>query len=289
MPGPVAGPRLGVYEKALPTALGWPERLSLARELGFDYLELSIDESDARLARLERTSPERAAIRAAVRDVDVPIFSICLSAHRRYALGSADSAIRARAHELLVAAVDLADELGVRVIQLAGYTVYYEDEMPESLDRYVESVARGAGVAARAGVMLGIENMDTVGIASLRDGLDVLERVGSPWLQLYPDVGNLIERGLEPLSELDAARGRMVAVHAKDARPGEPRRVPFGAGGVPFVDAFARLAAGGYAGPVLIEMWNDDAPDSVERLAAARAWVVERMCEGGLVPGEVMA
>lgn len=282
----MAAVRLGVYEKALPSTLAWPERLALARRLGFDYLELSIDESDARLARLDPASPERGAIREAVAATGVPIFSLCLSAHRRYALGSADPDTRARAHEVFAAAIDLAVELGVRVIQVAGYFVYYEDETPESVDRYVEGLARGAALAARAGVMLGIENMDTVGIASLRQGLGVLERVGSPWLQLYPDVGNLVERGHDPLAELDAARGRMVALHAKDARPGEPRRVPFGEGGVPFADAFARLAAAGYAGPVMVEMWNDDAPDSVERLAAARAWVLARLREGGLAVEE---
>lgn len=275
-------PRLGVYEKALPTTLGWPERLALAQELGFDYVELSIDESDARLARLEPASPERGAIRAAVRDTGVPLFSLCLSAHRRYALGSADPGLRARALELFEASIELAVELGVRVVQVAGYDVYYEPETTETMERYVEGLARGAAFAARAGVMLGIENMDTVGIASLREGLDVLDRVGSPWLQLYPDLGNLIERGRDPLSELDAARGRIVAVHAKDARPGEPRRVPFGAGGVPFESAFSHLASGGYEGPVLIEMWNDDAPDSVQQLADAKAWVLARMRDGGL-------
>jgi 3-dehydro-L-gulonate-6-phosphate decarboxylase len=55
-----AGVRLGVYEKALPTDADWPERLALVRRLGFDYLELSIDESDAPLARLDPASPERA-------------------------------------------------------------------------------------------------------------------------------------------------------------------------------------------------------------------------------------
>jgi L-ribulose-5-phosphate 3-epimerase len=63
--------------------------------------------------------------------------------------------------------------------------------------------------------------------------------------------------------------------------------VPFGEGGVPYAAAFARLAAVRYAGPVIVEMWNDDAPDSVERLAAARAWVVARMAEGGLHVEEV--
>lgn len=276
------GVRLGVYEKALPTTVAWPERLELARRLGFDYVELSIDESEARLARLAPRSPERREIRAAARDTGVPIFSVCLSAHRRYALGSASGETRARAHDIFEAGIDLAVELGARLIQVAGYYVYYEEETPASVERYAEGLERGLAHAARAGVMLGVENMDTLGIASLDEGLRLLERLGSPWLQLYPDVGNLVERGLEPLAQLEGARGHVVALHLKDARPGEPRRVPFGEGGVPFVAAFEHLAAAGYAGPMLVEMWNDDAPDSVQRLEAARAWVAARMVEGGL-------
>ena len=284
------GVRLGVYEKALPTHASWPERLALARELGFDYLELSIDESDARMARLEPASAERRAIRRAVFDTGVPVFSLCLSAHRRHALGSASPATRARASELLTGAIDLAVELGARLIQVAGYYVYYEEETPASVERYAEGLAEGVAYAARAGVMLGIENMDSLGVTSLAEGMRLVERVGSPWLQLYPDVGNLIERGLDPLHELDLARGHMVALHVKDTRPGEPRRVPFGEGRVPFVAAFEGLAAAGYAGPMLVEMWNDDAPDSVQRLEAARAWVVARMVEAGLrVEGSVDA
>ncbi|MDY4064217.1 MAG: xylulose 5-phosphate 3-epimerase, partial [Ligilactobacillus agilis] len=44
---------LGIYEKALPHDLTWEERLELVRKLGFNFLELSIDESDERLARLD--------------------------------------------------------------------------------------------------------------------------------------------------------------------------------------------------------------------------------------------
>ena len=38
-----------VYKKALPPELTWEERLRAVKELGFDYLEISIDEKDERL------------------------------------------------------------------------------------------------------------------------------------------------------------------------------------------------------------------------------------------------
>ena len=42
---------LTVYEKAMPETLGWREKLEAARAAGFDGVELSIDETDEKLAR----------------------------------------------------------------------------------------------------------------------------------------------------------------------------------------------------------------------------------------------
>lgn len=38
---------LGIYEKALPAGECWLERLRLAKTLGFDFVEMSVDETDA--------------------------------------------------------------------------------------------------------------------------------------------------------------------------------------------------------------------------------------------------
>ena len=46
---------LGQYEKSMPNTLSWKEKLQLCREFGFDYLEMSVDESDEKLARLQYT------------------------------------------------------------------------------------------------------------------------------------------------------------------------------------------------------------------------------------------
>ena len=45
--------RIGVYEKAFPVELSWEERLTYAKNAGFDYLEMSIDETDMRMSRLD--------------------------------------------------------------------------------------------------------------------------------------------------------------------------------------------------------------------------------------------
>ena len=45
--------KLGIYEKALPKHLSWQDRLSTAKACGFDFVEISIDETDERLSRLD--------------------------------------------------------------------------------------------------------------------------------------------------------------------------------------------------------------------------------------------
>ena len=43
--------RVGLYEKALPNELSWEDKLKQTKELGFDFLEISVDESDERRSR----------------------------------------------------------------------------------------------------------------------------------------------------------------------------------------------------------------------------------------------
>ena len=50
---------IGLYEKALPATLDWEQRLTIAQQAGFDFLEISIDETEHRLARLDWGKAER--------------------------------------------------------------------------------------------------------------------------------------------------------------------------------------------------------------------------------------
>lgn len=54
--------RIGLYEKAMPDELNWREKLICAKECGYDFVEISIDESEARLSRLNWTKEERQSI-----------------------------------------------------------------------------------------------------------------------------------------------------------------------------------------------------------------------------------
>ena len=143
-----AGNPLGIYEKALPKGLSWMTRLSLAQGLGFDFVEMSIDESDERLARLDWSAAERASLCAAVAETGVTVPSMCLSGHRRFPFGSHDPAIRAKAREIMRKAIDLSVSIGLRTIQLAGYDVYYEPSDEGTRQRFVDVLSTVAGARA---------------------------------------------------------------------------------------------------------------------------------------------
>jgi L-ribulose-5-phosphate 3-epimerase len=274
---------LGIYEKALPSALNWHERLAMAKAAGFDFVEISIDESSERLDRLNWSAERKQELRNAVSDTGVSVLSMCLSGHRKYPLGSASQLTRQRALEILRKAIDFAADIGIRIVQIAGYYVFYEPHVAGSQQRYHEGLVRGTEWAAEGAVMLALENVDGDDVSSVRTAMSFVQKINSPWLQVYPDIGNLSEHGLDVCAELEHAWGHIVGVHVKDTRPGEPRRVPFGEGVVPFAKAFKKLAEMQFAGPIMLEMWNDDSSDSLRIIQTSRDWVIGRMLEGSLI------
>ena len=104
--------RLGIYEKAMPNEYTWRERLEAVKKGGFDFLEISVDESDARLARLEWSDGEIRELYDLSRSVGLPIETMCLSGHRKYPMGSGVPKIRARSMDIMKKAIRLADGLG---------------------------------------------------------------------------------------------------------------------------------------------------------------------------------
>ena len=278
---------LGIYEKALPGNLSWPERLATAKVCGFDFVEISIDESDERLVRLDWSAGERQAFVNAVLDTGIRVPSMCLSGHRRFPFGSHDPAIRQLARTIMLKAICLSQDLGIRTIQLAGYDVYYESQDAETLAWFEDGLNWAVEQAAAAQVMLGMEIMDTPFMNSITKFSEWDRRINSPWFSVYPDVGNLSAWGNDVPTELQKGIGKIAAIHLKDTlavtsdNPGQFRDVPFGSGCVDFVEVFRQLKALRYRGAFLIEMWTEKADEPVSEIIAARRWIEARLLEAG--------
>lgn len=282
---------IGIYEKALPKNISWFERLALAKELGFQFVEMSIDETDDRIARLDWTKDERKEIVEAIYETGVKIYSICLSAHRRFPFGSRDATVRATALELMAKAIDLASDLGIRNIQLAGYDVYYEEKTDLSREFFIENLIKATAMAASKQVMLSIEIMDDPFINSLTKFKAIKQQIPSPWLQAYPDIGNISAWPENDLGfELETSLENIVAVHVKDTMnvtedfPGKFKEVPWGEGDVNFLAAFKTLKRLGYEGAFMIEMWSETQANPQQAITEAKDFIYPILKEAGYEP-----
>ena len=278
---------IGIYEKAMPADISWLERLALAKACGFDFVEISIDESDERLARLDWSKVERQRVTQAIEDTGVRIPTMCLSGHRRFPFGSHDAHVRKQARDIMGKAIALAQDIGVRTIQLAGYDVYYEDQDAQTQEWFEDGLQWAVQRAAAAQVMISVEIMDTPFMNSISKWLAWEERIRSPWFTVYPDVGNLTAWGNDVPLELRKGINKIAAIHLKDTlpvtphSPGKFRDVPFGEGCVDFVGVFRTLKSLNYRGTFLIEMWSGSAEEPVEELIRARRWIESKMEAGG--------
>ena len=250
---------IGLYEKAMPGRLTWEEKLSCAKECGYDFVEISIDETDEKLSRLDWTQEERMEMIHLMKKTGMPIRSMCLSGHRKYPFGSMDPAVREKSLEIMEKAIILADDLGIRIIQLAGYDVYYEEGNETTRRYFLENLKKAAAMAAVRGVVLGFETMETEFMNTDEKAMRYVSLVGSPWLGVYPDSGNLtnaaLTYGKDVLEDLETGRGHNFALHLKETVPGKFREIPFLTGHVPFKEIIAKAWDMGIRRYVT-EMWD---------------------------------
>lgn len=277
---------VGLYEKALPASMCWEERLSAAGQAGYDFVEISIDETDERLGRLDWPASERAGLRRSIANSGVKIMTMCLSGHRKYPLGSHTQEVRKQGQDILRKAIDFAGDIGLRVVQVMAYDVFYEPSDADTQANFIEGLERGTRWASQSGVMLGLENLDTPFVDSISKALAIIGVIDSPWLRLYPDMGNLAAAGYCPPDEVTLAKGQLLGIHVKDALPRVIRGVPFGKGIVPFRETFRALVQSGFWGLIGVEMWGlmHADQDPIACVADAREFVNSLVTEAW--PGE---
>ncbi len=272
---------IGIYEKAIPNIYDWAAKIKIAKEAGYDFIEISVDESDERLRRLEWSKEKRDYIRKLLNENEFYINSMCLSGHRKYPFGSKNDIIRARAYSIMEKAIELAMDLGIRNIQLAGYDVYYEKADEETKALFIEGLRFAVKKASSANIMLSIEIMDTEFIGTITRCMEYINIINSPWLQIYPDFGNLSQWTKTPEEELEKGINHIVGIHLKDTKPGIFKCIPFGEGTVDFVKLFKKMDELEFQGPFLVEMWADNSicnsiEESIAIIKEAKDWLIEK-------------
>ena len=253
--------KIGLYEKAMPKDIGWKEKFQVAKSAGYDYIEISIDETDEKLARLDWSDAQIRDVVSVAHGESMSFGSICLSGQRRYALGDKDET---KSLEILEKAIRFARIAGIPVIQMAGYDTYYAQSTEETEKRFRKNLALGTAVAAKEGIILAFETMETPFMDTMEKAMRRILPIASPYLGVYPDIGNLNNAALlyksDILADMEKGKGHIVAAHIKETMPGKYREVPFGTGVVDFERILKKLWQLGVRRYVT-ELWytgNDD-------------------------------
>ena len=245
---------LGIYEKALPP-LSWKESFALAKEAGYDFIELSVD--IRRLNKLDYTDRQIEEIRGCARTYGMSLETMTLSANRYFPIGDIEK--REQGMDIIRKAIVLASKLGVKLIQLAAYDVYRRPSTPESRALYEEGIREVLRFDEDYGITLAIEVLEDVEHFNTSAKLiPFIRKIGHPLLKEYADTGNLVYNGFDPISDLKDGISETAAIHIKDAIYHNEHNIGYGEGLVDFDKAFAFLKEADYKGYLVSECWYEE-------------------------------
>ena len=215
---------LGLYEKAIPIGKSFSRMFEITRRGGFDRLEIAIDETDWRMGRLDWAPEKQREIGILSRAEGTPIRTMCLSAVRKFPLGSHDPQVREKSVEIVKKAIDFCVNADISILQMSGYDVYYEESDEETKKYFLENLVLVTDYAAYNGIFLAFETMETPFMDQVEKAMTYVKLVDSPYLNVYPDIGNLQNAaekyGMDAIEDMLKGRGRTVALHIKETKPG---------------------------------------------------------------------
>jgi L-ribulose-5-phosphate 3-epimerase len=198
----------GVYVGCFPQDLPLEARFELAKEAGFEGIEIRGDEetigSDERLRELVELSRRT-----------VPITSIMGAVGWRPSLTDPDEATRKKAVELFQQTIRAAAKVGAEAILVVPGVVNEQVSYAQAWQRSMAGIRAMAVTARDYGVFLGVENVWNKFLLSPLEMARFIDEIGHPQVGAYFDVGNVLNFGY-PEQWIETLGPRIKKVHVKD-------------------------------------------------------------------------
>jgi sugar phosphate isomerase/epimerase len=213
-----------------------PQAFEVAKQIGLDGLQISLGTAANNMHLRQPAVQQR--YRDAAKQSSLEMASLAIGE-----LNSVPYKRDPRTIEWVSDSIDVCQALGVRAVLLAFFSDGdLRDDQP-GVDEVVKRLRAVAPKAEEAGVILGIESW-----LSAEGHLEILDRVGSPAVQVYYDVCNSTDRGYDIFKEIRLlGRKRICEFHAKE------NGALLGQGKVDFAKVRAALEDIGYRGWIQIE------------------------------------
>jgi len=247
------GMKKALYVSMLPEKLGYRERFQLAKDVGFEGIEIGTI-----------TDPVVATgIKEAAEKTGLKIHSVMNAAHWKYPLSSADPEVVAKSVAGMEASLRNAKLWGADSVLLVPAVVNPETSYKDAWTRSQKVVKeRILPLAQELKVVIGMEEVWNKFLLSPLEMARYVDEFASPWVKAYLDVGNMLFYGY-PQDWVRTLGPRINRVHIKDFKLDREQGRFFwknlGEGDVDWPEVRKAFSEVGYGGWATTEIEGGDA------------------------------
>ena len=250
---PASTIKKSVLINMLPRELSYAARFALAREVGFEGIEMQT------ISRPE----EAAEIREAAAKTGLRIHSVMNMDHWRLPLSSSDPNVVTRSVQGMETSLKNAALWGADAVLLVPAVVDAKTGYRDAYERSQRVIReRLLPMARDLKVTIAVEEVWNKFLLSPIEFARYVDEFASPWLKAYFDVGNIVLFAF-PQDWIRTLGPRIVKVHLKDfnfdGRGGRFAWKPIGEGDIDWPEVRRALHEIGYAGYVTTEVDGGDA------------------------------
>ena len=250
---PASSIRKSTLINMLPKDLPYAGRFAMAREAGFDAIEMQT------IARAE----EAAEIREAAKAGGMRIHSVMNMDHWRLPLSSSDPDVVTRSVQGMETSLRNAALWGADTVLLVPAVVDAATAYRDAYQRSQRVIReRLLPMARDLKVIIAVEEVWNKFLLSPMEFARYVDELDSPWLKAYFDVGNVVLYAF-PQDWIRTLGPRIVKVHLKDFNIDRPNGrftwKPIGEGDIDWIEVRRALGDIGYAGYVTTEVAAGDA------------------------------
>jgi hexulose-6-phosphate isomerase len=210
----------GINQWAFPANMGLKDCFKLAKEAGFDGVEviiaeegeITLDSSEEDIQKIVRTS----------HSIGIKISSLATGLFWDYSLTSDNSSERGKARRIVKKMLEVASWLKVDTILIVpgAVDVFFKPNFPvvsydKAYERSFHALKGLAPIAETYKINIAVENVWNKFLLSPIEMKHFIDSIGSPYVGVYFDVGNVIQIGF-PEQWIKILGSRIKKVHIKD-------------------------------------------------------------------------
>jgi sugar phosphate isomerase/epimerase len=212
-----------------------PASFEMAKRLGLDGVQVDFGSGQDELPLFDPELQKK--FLEAVKKHNIEIASLALGV-----LNGVPYKSDPRAERWVAESIDVCKAMGLNVVLLAFFGEADLRNDNKGTDVVVERLKRVAPKAEEAGVFLGLESW-----LSAEQHLNIIDRVGSPAVKVYYDVGNSHKAGYDIYEEIRLLGKQICEFHAKDYDD------LYGRGTIAFEEVRRAMDDIGYRGWIVME------------------------------------